>query len=34
MIMHYGVELLLKEILAKNSPYLIFGDLKYDSKKD
>jgi hypothetical protein len=33
MFLHHGVELLMKEVLVKHSPFLIFEDLKDASKK-
>lgn len=33
MFLHHGVELLMKEILVKHSPFLIFEDLRDASKK-
>nr|MDO8080348.1 hypothetical protein [Candidatus Freyarchaeota archaeon] len=33
MFLHHGVELLMKEILVRHSPYLIFEDLRKATKK-
>ena len=33
MFLHHGVELLMKEVLVSNSPFLIFEDLRSASKK-
>ena len=33
MFLHHGVELLMKEVLVKHSPFLIFEDLRDASKK-